>query len=86
VGKTELINSLLGRPAGRGASAFGRGTQRMRTIRGHINGIPLTFIDTPGLDPSAARVAENKAILRGVRAAYKRHKPDYVFYVDRWGL
>ncbi len=57
----------------------------MRLVRGQHNGIPLTFIDTPGLHASAARVAENKAILRGVRAAYRRHKPDYIFYVDRWG-
>ncbi|KAG2429457.1 hypothetical protein HYH02_014039 [Chlamydomonas schloesseri] len=82
-GKTELINSLLNKPAGGRTNAFREATRRVRAARGDHNGIPLTFIDTPGLHASAARTADNRAILRSVRAAYKWHKPDYVFYVDR---
>lgn len=84
-GKTELINSLLNRPAGSRTNAFREATRRVRVVRGDHNGIPLTFIDTPGLHASASRTADNRAILRAVRAAYRWHKPDYVFYVDRWG-
>ncbi|GIL74794.1 hypothetical protein Vretifemale_4702 [Volvox reticuliferus] len=82
-GKSELINSLLDRPAAARTSPFREATRRVRIIRGAHNGIPITFIDTPGLHAAAARTAENKAILRSIRAAYKWHKPDYVFYVDR---
>ncbi|PNW70794.1 hypothetical protein CHLRE_17g734300v5 [Chlamydomonas reinhardtii] len=82
-GKTELINSLLNRPAGSRTNAFREATRRVRVVRGDHNGIPLTFIDTPGLHASASRTADNRAILRAVRAAYRWHKPDYVFYVDR---
>ncbi|GIL48193.1 hypothetical protein Vafri_4877 [Volvox africanus] len=82
-GKSELINSLLDRPAAARTSPFREATRRVQVVRGTHNGIPITFIDTPGLHAAAARTAENKAILRSVRAAYKWHKPDYVFYVDR---
>ncbi|GLI69475.1 hypothetical protein VaNZ11_014107 [Volvox africanus] len=82
-GKSELINSLLDRPAAARTSPFREATRRVRVVRGAHNGIPITFIDTPGLHAAAARTAENKAILRSVRAAYRWHKPDYVFYVDR---
>ncbi|KAG2490023.1 hypothetical protein HYH03_011488 [Edaphochlamys debaryana] len=81
-GKSALINSLLGRTASR-TNAFKEATRGVRVVRGDHNGLPLTFIDTPGLHAAAGRTAENKAILRSVRAAYKWHKPDYVFYVDR---
>jgi hypothetical protein len=46
-------------------------------------GVPLRFIDTPGLEPAAAATARNRAVLRSVRGAYRWHTPDYVFYVDR---
>lgn len=45
----------------------------------------LEFIDTPGLHASSTMHAANKALLRKMKAAYKWHKPNYVFYVDRWG-
>lgn len=82
-GKTELINSLLDRPAAAGTNPFRPATTRVRVLRGSHNGIQLTCIDTPGLLPAACRTADNKAILRAIRSAYRWHKPDYVFYVDR---
>ncbi|GFR46255.1 hypothetical protein Agub_g7807 [Astrephomene gubernaculifera] len=82
-GKSELINSLLDRPSAARTNPFREATRRVRVHRGTHNGIPLTLIDTPGLHAAASRTADNKALLRGIRAAYKWHKPDYVFYVDR---
>lgn len=41
------------------------------------------FIDTPGLQAAASKQAENRAALKGIRAAYRWHKPNYVLWVDR---
>jgi len=49
VGKSATINSLLGRQQPEGY----RETGRVEVVRGEVAGIPLTFIDTPGLEPSA---------------------------------
>lgn len=43
----------------------------------------MEFIDTPGLHASNTMHAANKTLLRKIKAAYKWHKPNYVFYVDR---
>lgn len=43
----------------------------------------MEFIDTPGLQASSTRQADNRAALKAVKAAYRWHKPNYVFWVDR---
>jgi hypothetical protein len=43
----------------------------------------LTVIDTPGLHASADAALSNRGTLRAAARAYKRHKPDFVLYVDR---
>ena len=45
--------------------------------------LQFEFIDTPGLQPYAGCQAENRALLKGIRAAYRWHKPNYVLWVDR---
>ena len=52
-------------------------------IKGEVAGIPLTFIDTPGLEPSAGALASNLRRLRAAKAAFNRHKPQAVLYIDR---
>jgi len=81
-GKSELINALLERPAAK-TSAFGEATKRVRVVRGMVHGVQLELIDTPGLHASSSKQAENRALLKGIRAAYRWHKPNYVFWVDR---
>lgn len=80
-GKTELIHTMLGRPAS--VNAFRGATKRIRVYSADIAGVRYKLIDTPGLQASSGCVAENRAALRSIRAAYKWHKPSYVFYVDR---
>lgn len=63
VGKSATINSLLGRPQPAGY----RETGRVEVVRGEVNGIPLTFIDTPGLEPSAGGRRARARMARGRR-------------------
>ena len=56
---------------------------QVEVIRGEISGIPVTFIDTPGLEPSAAAIGANLAKLHAAKRAWNRHKPQAVLYVDR---
>ncbi|KAJ9516545.1 hypothetical protein QJQ45_015102 [Haematococcus lacustris] len=82
MGKSELINALLERPAAR-TSAFQAATRGIRVARGEVAGIKLELIDTPGLHPSSSASGHNRAVLKAVKAAYRWHKPNYVFWVDR---
>ena len=43
-------------------------------IKGEIEGIPITLIDTPGLDPSPAAIGANLARLHAIKRAFNRHK------------
>jgi hypothetical protein len=58
---------------------------KVRVLRGDVRGIGLTCIDTPGLHASSDSALANRGVLRAVARAYKKHKPDFVLYVDRWG-
>ncbi|KAG1671540.1 hypothetical protein FOA52_011262 [Chlamydomonas sp. UWO 241] len=81
-GKSEFINAMLERDACR-TNAFSDSTKRIRVIKGSYHGIQMEFIDTPGLHASNTRQLQNKKLLRSIKSAYERHKPNYVFYVDR---
>lgn len=56
---------------------------QVRVLRGDVRGISLTCIDTPGLHASSDAALANKGLLRSIARAYKKHKPDFVLYVDR---
>jgi hypothetical protein len=45
----------------------------------------VTAIDTPGLHASADAQSANRSLLKGIKAAWKKHKPNFLIYVDRWG-
>jgi hypothetical protein len=49
-------------------------------------GMAITAIDTPGLHASADAQSANRSLLRGIKAAWKKHKPNFLIYVDRWVL
>eukprot|EP00887_Chlorella_sp_A99_P001797 scaffold19.g1797.t1 len=65
-GKSATIRSLLKQEPTVGYQP----TSRVDAIKGEIEGIPVTFIDTPGLDPSPGAIASNlrklHAVLRSI--------------------
>lgn len=89
-GKTQLIYSLLGDSSNSSSSSsgspepFAGGTKRVEVHQGRFLGVGLTLVDTPGLTASAAGAAANASILRSIKAAFNKHQPDLVLYVDRW--
>jgi hypothetical protein len=46
----------------------------------------VTAIDTPGLHASADAQSANRSLLKGIKAAWKKHKPNFLIYVDRCGV
>jgi ribosome biogenesis GTPase A len=82
-GKSELINALLERPAS-STNAFRPATKGIKVVKGRNFGVEWAFIDTPGLQASADMALHNKGLLKAIRGAYKRQKPNFVIYVDRW--
>jgi len=86
-GKTQLIHSLLaeGSTSTRQTAVdpFEGGTKGVQVVQGMVHGIKLVCIDTPGLVAAASQTAYNGRVLREIHAAYKKHKPDLVVYVDR---
>jgi len=81
-GKSELINAMLEKQVAK-TSPFSDTTKRIKVIKGSYKGMQIEFIDTPGLHAASTAHTENKNILKRIKAAYKWHKPNYVFYVDR---
>jgi hypothetical protein len=95
-GKTQLIHSLLGMSSSSSSGSanssssstaalepFGGGTRRVEVHRGRFLGVGLTLVDTPGLTSSAAGAGANAGVLRSIKAAFRKHQPDLVLYVDR---
>jgi len=56
---------------------------QIRVVKGEVRGIAVTAIDTPGLHAASDSALANRGTLRAVARAYKKHKPDFVIYVDR---
>ncbi|WIA36062.1 hypothetical protein OEZ86_007418 [Tetradesmus obliquus] len=81
-GKSELINSLMGRPV-LSTSAFRDSTRRVRVVKGNVAGVSLTAIDTPGLLASSDAQSANRSTLKAIKRAYQSRKPHFVLYVDR---
>ena len=82
VGKSQLINSLLDKPA-MGTNAFRPATKGIKVVKGTVKGIEMVLIDTPGLQASSDKQLENLALLRKIKAAHKKYKPNFLVYVDR---
>ena len=56
---------------------------QVRLVEGSYRGMPLRFIDTPGLELATTAIGKNTRTLHSIRAAQKKHKPDLVLYIDR---
>ncbi|KVI11695.1 hypothetical protein Ccrd_009891 [Cynara cardunculus var. scolymus] len=86
VGKSSTINSILNQPKAR-TNAFQPATDRVQEILGTVNGIKISFIDTPGLlPPSPNTVGRNRKILRKIKRHIRKSSPDMVLYLERLDL
>lgn len=66
VGKSALINRLLGVNVA-SESAFGDADgNKIREYTGEYKGLGLKLIDTPGLEPSSSATAHNRSVLKKV--------------------
>ena len=59
------------------------GVAQVTVVDGTYRGLPLRFIDTPGLELSASAISHNNRLLFSIKGAMKKHKPQLVLYVDR---
>ncbi|KAL2608409.1 hypothetical protein R1flu_026982 [Riccia fluitans] len=82
VGKSATINSIFDEPK-TGTSAFMPSTKKVQEIVGHVHGIKVRVIDTPGLLPSVADQRHNEKIMASVKRFIKKSPPDIVLYFDR---
>ncbi|XP_060171994.1 translocase of chloroplast 90, chloroplastic [Lycium barbarum] len=86
VGKSSTINSIFDQSKAI-TDAFKPSTDRIQEISGTVNGIQVSFIDTPGLlPPSPSNVRKNKKILHSVKRFLRKSKPDMVLYFERLDL
>ncbi|XVE63660.1 hypothetical protein DITRI_Ditri07aG0037600 [Diplodiscus trichospermus] len=86
VGKSATINSIFDQPKTE-TNAFQPATDCIREVVGTVNGIKITFIDTPGfLPPSASNVRRNRKIMLSVKRFIRRSPPDVVLYFERLDL
>ncbi|CAI9758929.1 unnamed protein product [Fraxinus pennsylvanica] len=83
VGKSSTINSIFGN-TNVTTDAFQPSTDQVQEIVGSVNGLRITFIDTPGLLPSSTNSSrKNKKILLSVRRFVKKSRPDVILYFER---
>ncbi|KAL3138742.1 Translocase of chloroplast 159, chloroplastic, variant 2 [Trebouxia sp. C0010 RCD-2024] len=83
VGKSATINSVLDEDEASPTNAFEPATRGIKEINGTVAGVRVKFIDTPGLQPSAANIGSNQRLLNQMHRAFKKHKPDIMLYMDR---
>jgi AIG1 family len=79
VGKTTTLQNLLGMEPLSGYHP----TDSVQVLRGEVSGIPITFIDTPGLQAGPGAMAANLKKLHACKRAWNKHKPHAVLYLDR---
>lgn len=79
VGKTATLHNLLGMEPLTGYHP----TDTVQVLRGEVSGIPVTFIDTPGLEAGPAALADNLRKLHSAKRAWNRHRPHAVLWMDR---
>jgi len=82
-GKTQLAHSLLGNETWQVVDPILGASKDVTVMKGTCQGVKLEIIDTPGLRAAAGDSAANARVLRQIRRAYRKHKPDLVVYVDR---
>ncbi|CAN0901143.1 Translocase of chloroplast 90, chloroplastic [Linum grandiflorum] len=83
VGKSATINSILAQRT-TVTSAFQPATDRVQEVKGTLNGVRVTFIDTPGFLPSStSSIRRNLKIMRSVKRFIRRSPPDIVLFVER---
>ncbi|KAG8367462.1 hypothetical protein BUALT_Bualt16G0074600 [Buddleja alternifolia] len=83
VGKSSTINSILGESKVM-TNAFRPATDRVQEIVGFVNGIRISFIDTPGLLPSSTDSdTKNRKILYSVKRFIRKSRPDLILYFER---
>ncbi|KAL3535917.1 hypothetical protein ACH5RR_004378 [Cinchona calisaya] len=83
VGKSSTINSILNQMKAM-TNAFQPATDRIQEIVGTVNGIRISFIDTPGLLPSSpSSVRKNRKILHSVKRFVRKSPPDIILYFER---
>ncbi|XP_059637874.1 translocase of chloroplast 90, chloroplastic [Cornus florida] len=86
VGKSATINSIFDQTKAT-TDAFRPSTDRIREVAGTVNGIRITFIDTPGLLPiSTSTVRKNRELLCSVKRFIRKSPPDIVLYFERLDL
>lgn len=83
VGKSATINSVLDQDEAAPTNAFVPATKGIRVVNGTVAGVKVRFIDTPGLQPSAANIGSNQRLLNQMHGAFKKYKPDIMLYLDR---
>ncbi|KAL5065170.1 hypothetical protein RYX36_026907 [Vicia faba] len=83
VGKSATINSIFGQEKAT-TNAFQPATDCIQEIVGTVNGLNITFIDTPGFLPSSTNnVKRNKRIMLSVKRFIRKSPPDIVLYFER---
>ncbi|XP_031401969.1 translocase of chloroplast 90, chloroplastic isoform X1 [Punica granatum] len=83
VGKSATANSILGQMK-TATSAFRPATDCIREVSGTVNGIKVSFIDTPGFLPSSAStMGRNRKIMLKVKKYLRRSPPDIVLFFER---
>ncbi|RYR76698.1 hypothetical protein Ahy_A01g001271 isoform B [Arachis hypogaea] len=86
VGKSATINSIFGQ-AKTTTDAFRPATNCIQEVVGTVNGLNLTFIDTPGFLPSStSNVKRNKRIMLSIKRFIRKSPPDIVLYFERLDL
>ncbi|KAL8236976.1 hypothetical protein R6Q59_018057 [Mikania micrantha] len=83
VGKSSTINSILNQAKAK-TNAFQPATNCVQEVVGTVNGIKISFIDTPGLlPPSPNTVGRNRKILHKIKKHIRKFPPDMVLYLER---
>lgn len=83
VGKSATINSIFGQ-AKTITGAFQPATNCIQEVVGNINGLNITFIDTPGFLPSSTNnMKRNKRIMLSIKRFIRKSPPDIVLYFER---
>ncbi|KAL5547741.1 hypothetical protein UlMin_002972 [Ulmus minor] len=86
VGKSATINSVFDQTKTT-TDAFRPATDRIQEVVGTVNGIRITFIDTPGFLPASSNnVKRNKKIMLSVKRFIRKSPPDIVLYFERLDL
>lgn len=86
VGKSSTINSIFDQLKAT-TDAFQPATSYIQNISGTVNGIKVSFIDTPGLLPfSPKTLKKNRKILYAVKRHVKKSPPDIILYFERLDL